>query len=227
MSHAKRALEIAEADEHPLSEVVGWLAIGHVLLSKGEIEGAVSAMERSLHLCDRWSLRVWRPRLVSALGLAYARSGRVDEGLKLVLQAVGDAEQMNLIGDKPRLLVRLGQVSLIARQIASALALGEQAVEIAVAQEAKGDEAWARFLVGRACWACDPKKLDESEKQLGIALCLAMACEARPLAAFCEATLCAVHLRRGDRVRAREFDAAATVTYQELGMEPLPLDPPA
>jgi tetratricopeptide (TPR) repeat protein len=225
MSHAKRALEIAEGAEHPLSEVLGWLSIGHVLLRKGEIEGAVSAMERGLDLCDRWSLRVWRPRLASALGVAYARSGRAEEGLQLALQAVSEAEQMHLIADKPGLLVRLGQVSLIARQIEAALTLGKQAVEIAVAQEAKGDEAWARFLIGRACWASDPKDLDESEKQLDIALRLATACEARPLAAFCDTTLCGIYARRGDHVRAKELDAAATATCRELGMQPLPVDP--
>jgi class 3 adenylate cyclase/tetratricopeptide (TPR) repeat protein len=225
MAHAKRALEIAEGAEHPLSEVLGWLAIGHVLLRKGEIERAIGAMERGLDLCDRWSLRVWRPRLISALGLAYARSGRAEEGLQLALQAVSDAEQMRLIADKPRLLVRLGKVSLVAGRIESALTLGKQAVEIAVAQEAKGDEAWARFLIGQACWASDPSELDESEKQLDMALRLAAACEARPLAAFCDTTLCAVHAKRGDHVRAKEFDAAATATYREFGMRPFPLPP--
>ena len=53
IGHAKRALEIAEHAEHPLSEVLGWLSIGHVLLRKGEIEGAVSALERGLDLCDQ------------------------------------------------------------------------------------------------------------------------------------------------------------------------------
>jgi hypothetical protein len=36
--------------------------------------------------------------------------------------------------------------------------------------------------------------------------------------------------KRIDLIRTREaeaFDAAATLTYRELGMEPLPLDPPA
>ena len=65
MSHAKRALEIAENAEHPLSQVLGWLSIGHVLLRKGEIEGAVGALERGLELCDRWSLL----RLASATGV--------------------------------------------------------------------------------------------------------------------------------------------------------------
>jgi hypothetical protein len=148
----------------------------------------------------------------------------VEEGLQLAGQAASDSEKMRLIVDKPRLLVRLGQVSLIARQIEAALTIGKQAAAIAVAHEAKGDEAWARFLIGRAYWAFEPKDLDESEKELDIALRLANACEARPLAAFCNTTLYGIYARRGDEARAKEFDAAATATYRELGMQPLPLD---
>jgi class 3 adenylate cyclase/tetratricopeptide (TPR) repeat protein len=225
MRHARRALEIAENAEHQLSELPSWLSIGFVLSGKGEIEGAVGALERGLDLCDRWPFRAWRIRLVSDLGVAYARSGRAEKGLQLAVQAVSDAEKMRLIADKPRLLVRLGQVSLMARQIEAALTLGKQAAEIAVAHEAKGDEAWARFLIGRACWASEPKDLDESEKQLDISLRLAAACEARPLAAFCNSTLSGIYARRGDQVRAKEFGAAATATYRELGMQPAPLDP--
>jgi tetratricopeptide (TPR) repeat protein/ABC-type transport system involved in cytochrome c biogenesis ATPase subunit len=225
MSHAKRALEIAEGAEHPLSEVLGWLSIGHVLLRKGEIKGAVSALERGLDLCDRWSLQVWRPRLVSDLAVACARSGRAKEGLELAQQAVRSAELMHLIVDRPGLLVRLGQASLIVGRVEAALTLGKQAVEIAVAHEAKGDEAWARFLIGRACWASDPKDLDESERQLNIVLRLAAECEARPLAAFCHTTLSGIYSQRGDQARAQEFDAVADATYRELGMWPLPLNP--
>ena len=224
MRHAKRALEIAEGSEHQLSALPGWLSIGYVLSRKGEIEGAVGALERGLDLCDRWSFQGWRIRLVSALAVAYARSGRVAEALQLAGQAVSDSEKMRLIVDKPRLLVRLGQVSLIARQIEAALTLGKQAAAIAEAHEAKGDEAWARFLIGRAYWASEPRALDESEKELDIALRLANACEARPLAAFCNTTLYGVYARRGNQARAKEFDAAATATYRELGMQPLPLD---
>jgi tetratricopeptide (TPR) repeat protein len=225
MSHAKRALEIAEHAEHPLSEVLGWLSIGLVLLRKGELEGAVSALERGLDLCDSWSYRLTRPRLASALAVAYARTGRAEQGLQLALAAVSDAEQMHHTADKPGLLIRLGQVSLIGRQIETALTLGRQAVEMAVAQEAKGDEAWARFLIGRTCWASDPKDLDESEKQLDMARRLATACEARPLVAFCDTTLCGVHAQRCNQGRAQEFEAAATAIYRELGMQPLPLSP--
>ena len=40
----------------------------------------------------------------------------------------------------------------MARQIDGALSLGKQAATIAATHEAKGDEAWARFLIGRAYW---------------------------------------------------------------------------
>ncbi|MFZ0988671.1 MAG: adenylate/guanylate cyclase domain-containing protein [Xanthobacteraceae bacterium] len=225
MRHAKRALAVAEAAEHQLSALLGWLSIGYVLSRTGEIQGAVGALERGLALCDRWSFRVWHIRLVSALAVAYARSGRVAEALQLARQAVSDSEKMRLIVDKPRLLVRLGQVSLLAREIETALTLGKQAAAIAMAHEAKGDEAWARFLIGRGYWASEPKDLDEAEKELNIALHLAATCEARPLAAFCNTTLCGIHATRGDQAKAKEFDAAATATYRELGMQPLPLDP--
>jgi class 3 adenylate cyclase/tetratricopeptide (TPR) repeat protein len=225
MRHAKRALEIAERAEHPLSEVLGWFSIGLVLMRKGELEGAVSALERGLDLCDSRSYRLTRPRLASVLAVAYARTGHVQQGLQLALAAVGDAEQMHHIADKPALLIRLGQVSLIAGQNETALALGRQAVELAVAHEAKGDEAWARFLIARACWMLDPKDLDEAKKQLDMARRVATACEARPLLAFCDATLSSVHARRGEQGKAKEFEAAASAIYRELGMQQLPLNP--
>jgi tetratricopeptide (TPR) repeat protein len=225
LRHAKRTLEIAEGAEHQLSQVLGWLSIGSVLSRKGEIEGAIGSLERGLDLCDRWSFRVWRMRLISALGVAYARSSHVEKGLQLVAEAVSDGESMGLIADQPRLLIRLGQVSLLAHQIEGALKLGEQAEAIAVTHEARGDEAWARFLIGRCYWASEPKDLEKSEKQLDIALRLAAACGARPLTAFCNTALGGIYGRRGDHVKANEFNAAATATYLELGMPPLLLDP--
>jgi hypothetical protein len=54
---------------------------------------------------------------------------------------------------------------------------------------------------------------------------LATACEARPLVAFCDTTLSGVHAQRCNHGRAKEFEAAATAIYRELGMQPLPLSP--
>jgi hypothetical protein len=116
-------------------------------------------------------------------------------------------------------------VCLLAREIETALTLGKEAATLAMAHEATGDEAWARFLIGRAYWASEPKDLDEAERELNIALRLAATSEARPLAAFCNTTLCGIYATRGDQAKAQEFDAAATATYRELGMHPLSLEP--
>jgi hypothetical protein len=94
-----------------------------------------------------------------------------------------------------------------------------------LAHDAKGDEAWARFLIARAYWASAPRAMDEAAVQLDAALRLAVACAARPLAAFCQATLGAIHARRGDKARAQEFTAAADAICAELDLRPLPLEP--
>src|ERR1700676_148863 len=121
----------------------------------------------------------WAEKPISAVSNFAAISEAIRAlWLQLVEQAVSDGDKMQLIADKPRLLIRLGQVSLIARQVETALTLGKQAAAIAAVQEAKGDEAWARFLVGRAYLAASEPDLDESEKQLDTALRLATACEA-------------------------------------------------
>lgn len=223
--HAKRALEIAEECDHPPSQILGWLAMGYLLLRKGENEGAIGVMERGMTLCDQWSLRVWRARLASSLGVAYARAGRCDEGIALARDALTEVAHMRLVVDKPLLLVRLGQASLIAGRLEEASALGREALELAQAHGGRGDEAWARFLIARSYWAAEPPVLDSAEQELEAALELALECDAQPLVAFCKTTLGGLHGRRGDDVRAQAFTAEAHAIYQALDMQPLPLDP--
>jgi class 3 adenylate cyclase/tetratricopeptide (TPR) repeat protein len=225
MANAKRALEAAEYAKHPPSQVLGWLSIGRALARKSELQGAVAALERGLDLCNQWSLRVWRPRLTSLLGVAYARTGRHHEGLELARQALADAERMRLVVDRPSLLVHLGQASLVANHLDDALAIGQQATAIAAAHEARGDEAWARFLIARTRFALEPQDLDECIKQLDAAFGLAQACGSRPLAAYCQQIFGEVHARHGDHDAARRLSIAAHHSFAELGMLPLPIYP--
>ncbi|MCC7484948.1 MAG: AAA family ATPase [Burkholderiales bacterium] len=228
ITHAKRALEIARVADHQPSEVLAWLATGHLLLRKGEFEGAVGALEFGLDLCEKWaaSLRVWRPRLASSLGVASARNGDPARGLELARRALAEVDQMQLAVDRPLMLVRLGQASLIAGRVTDAKHLADQALAIASAHEARVDEGWARFLIARAAHAADPDDADGiARRELDAALRVAGACDARPLAAFCQTALGAVHARRGDRARAGECFAAADAAYKALDMRSLPLDP--
>jgi tetratricopeptide (TPR) repeat protein len=228
MVHARRALDIARSADHQPSEALAWLAMGHLLLRKGECVGAIGALELGLQLCDAWagSLQIWRPRLASSLGVAYARNGDPGKGLELTRKAIADVEQMSLKVDRPLMLVRLGEASLAAGSVPEALAAAKDAIEFAQAHEARGDEAWARFLAARACCVADP--LDggcDARRELETALSLASACEARPLIALCNSALGAVHACRGEPETAQDFNARAGAIYEKLGMSPLPVDP--
>jgi tetratricopeptide (TPR) repeat protein len=236
LDHAKDALKLAETTQQPLSEVLGQLAMGHLLRRKGELNGAIGYLERGMALCDRYSLPLWHLRLISSLGLAYARCGRHREGVDLARQALVGAQKIGLIVDQPMFLVNLGQASLLAARVDDAsadralalddaLTCGKQALELALAHEAKGVEAWARFLIARASWASAPNEFEEPMKELELALRNAVACEARPLAAFCQSALADIYVRRGDHAKAHGFNALANSVYSELDMRPLPFDP--
>lgn len=205
--------------------MLSWWSIGTLLLRKGETDGAIGAFERGLRICDQWGFHVWYPRLASSLGLAYVLTGRKEEGLPLAQEAVRRAEHMGLVVDMAMLLIRLGQTSLAAGRIEEALSLGKSALDLALAHEAKGDEAWARFLLARACWAASPRNIDEAAQQLDIALRIALDNDARPLAAYAQMTLGGVYELRGDQAKAQELTAAANATYAALGMRQLPQDP--
>lgn len=84
---------------------------------------------------------------------------------------------------------------------------------------------WARFMIACAYWASSPGATDESAKELEAALSLAVACGARPLAAFCQTALADIHGRRGDKAAVQIFTAAADSIYADLDMRRLPLDP--
>jgi hypothetical protein len=134
---------------------------------------------------------------------------------------------MGLMVDRPMLHVHLGEALLLAGRIEEAIAQAKQALGIALAHENRRDEPWARLLMARASWACEPKSADEPLTQLESALRLAAVTQARPLEAHCRAMLGAVHGASGDNTKGQEFSAAAHAAYAGLGMRPLPLQPVA
>jgi class 3 adenylate cyclase/tetratricopeptide (TPR) repeat protein len=224
VAQAKGALEIAEQANHPLSEVIGWLALGHVLRRKGELDGAINALERGVALSDRYSLPMWRLRVLSSLGVAYAYSGRVTEGLELTAQALNGAENMSLMVDQPMLHVHLGQALLLAGRIEDAMRHARRALKLARAHEDRMGQAWAGFLVARCCLH-GGGTIDQALACLESALVHARMCGARPLAAFCQSSLASAYAARGNQSKLHDHAAKAEAIYAELDLRPLVLEP--
>ena len=225
MTHARKAVAIASETQHPLSEVLGWLAVGHLALRKGDLDDAIDALERGVTLSDRYSLPIWRVRLVSALGVSLAHRGRVDEALKLTQEALANAEAMSLMVDQPMLHVHLGDALLLGGRDVDAGVHARRALELALAHGNRRDEPWARLLLARSLALSQAGASDEPTKQLEMALHLALDCGARPLEAHCRRMLGFVQSGRGEKAKADELAAAAGTIYAALGMKPTPLAP--
>jgi len=84
----EEAVRMAEAIDHPDSLAGACHGVGVLYLSKGDLHQAMPVLEGSLALCRAWNIWAWFPPLASALGYAYALSGRIAEALPLLEQAV-------------------------------------------------------------------------------------------------------------------------------------------
>jgi hypothetical protein len=67
---------IAEAADHPYSRILAYSAVGFRSLRQGDLRQAIPVLERGLELCRDYNIDNWFPLLASALGAAYALSGR-------------------------------------------------------------------------------------------------------------------------------------------------------
>jgi DNA-binding SARP family transcriptional activator/tetratricopeptide (TPR) repeat protein len=84
----EEALPVVEALEHPYSLMRVHDGIGAVHAARGRLAQAVPALERAAALVERWDIAFDRQQNASALGIAYMRSGRHEDGLALLERSV-------------------------------------------------------------------------------------------------------------------------------------------
>jgi predicted ATPase len=96
--HGQEGMRIAEAVDNPSSIIFASCGIGGAYLTRGELQSAIATLKRAHDLCHIANVQVFLAPVVSALGYAYAVSGRVAEALSLLEQAVEESSlrQTNL-----------------------------------------------------------------------------------------------------------------------------------
>ena len=72
ITRGEEAVRMAQAIDHPYSLVSAYCGIGGLYLCKGDLSRAISALERSLGLCQTWDFPVLFPITATHLGYAYA-----------------------------------------------------------------------------------------------------------------------------------------------------------
>ncbi len=140
---------------------------------------------------------VYIPRVASSLGTAYAASGNVDKGLKLLRQADDEASSTGFRFGHALVQAQLGEVLLMAGKEAEARDKATRAIEMARDAGEHGNEGWAGCVLGDIAAQC--VRPDEAKAHYNRTLEIAEALGMASLRSRCLNGLsrCATDLRVG------------------------------
>ena len=146
-AQAEESLRIARLADQPLALMVAHYTNGFHLVHRPDLPRAIAELERSLELCHTWKLPAWFSNIASILGYAYARSGRMEEGVPLMQQAIDESVAGGGMVNHSVEVSRLGEAHLAAGRLDEAQALGERALDLARKHKERGNEALALRLL--------------------------------------------------------------------------------
>jgi len=217
-AHGHKAIQIAEALDHPFSTIGACLYLGYVKSVRGELNQATRLLERAVAQSREWSITSHTPVAMASLGHMYALSGRMGEGVSLLQQALAAHESGGVGHGHSVSLVQMGEAYLLADQIEDARASADRAVMLARTRGERGNQAYALRLVGEIASRYDPPSVEQAEGHYRQAMALAEELGMRPLVAHCHLGLGTLRRRTGDLVRAREHLVTAATMYREMDM---------
>jgi class 3 adenylate cyclase/tetratricopeptide (TPR) repeat protein len=213
---AEEGLKLADAAKHAYSVSHACLGLGGTRLRQGEFVAAIPILARGLAASERTPLL--RPPIEADLGLARARCGNVAEGLAALHSAIEAAQTMGRLSRLPLIIVKCGEVHLIAGECDEAERLASEALRLAVEQGERGNEAYARHLVAEIHAARDMIPPPSTEQDYVDAMSVAVELGMRPLAARCHAGLGLLLHRIGRPNEGRHHLGTATEMFRELAM---------
>jgi tetratricopeptide (TPR) repeat protein len=213
---AEEAMAIAGAAQHPWSQVLADIGIASVWVTRGDAERATLAAERAVTASREWDIIHWHPTAVALLGLARLLSRRVEEGRRLLHQALKQEVAMRGM-PASRLLWRTSEGELLGGDLDEAHALAEGALATCQERRERPTEASSLLVLGKVAARRDPPA--HAEDHYRDALSLAEELGMRPLAAHCHLGLGKLYRRTGKRRQeAQEHLTIATTMYRGMDM---------
>jgi len=215
-AYGEEAARIAEAANHPYSQIWAKSWLGYLYLRSGEPK--IETLQHALALCEETGTRIGFPYAASYLGSAYVQAGRLDEALPLLEQAVNAAATIKLWGEALRVSL-LSEAYLYAGRTPDALEAAERALTLSRGHKERGHEAWTLKLLGDIHWSYDTPKFETALAFYSQAIALADKLEMCPLVGHCEVGLARLYRSTGDQKQAKIHFDAATRIYREIGAE--------
>jgi class 3 adenylate cyclase/tetratricopeptide (TPR) repeat protein len=218
IEHGQEGMRIADAANHPLSQIHVNSSLGFLFLLKGDFAEAIPALERALALCEDKHIPIYIPLVSPRLGYAYVNMHRQEEGLRLIERSIEDFANVGRASFLALNVIWLAETYLVAGRFEDAAALMAQAVKLAKQHKEDGHLALALKLCGDIARQRTPNDLEQGESYYRQALESACALGMRPLQAHCHAGLGKLHLLTGSPDQARfEFNSALEL-YRSMEM---------
>jgi tetratricopeptide (TPR) repeat protein len=212
---AAEAMRVADASNHPYSVCHGCLGLGGTRVRQGEFDAAIGVLARGFATSEHVPLL--RPPIAADLGLSYARCGRLAEGLSHLDAAVEAATKMGRFSRLPLLLVKCGEIHLLAGERDEAHGLATRALQLATEQKERGNRVYATHLLAEIASQREGAPA-EAERYYLDALALATELGMRPLSAHCHAGLARLYARDRRAEESAEHWTNALFMYREMAM---------
>jgi tetratricopeptide (TPR) repeat protein len=216
ITQGSEGIRIGERINHHYHLTIAYRCLGFLYTEKGDLDQAIRLLERAVDL-SRESL-IGHGGAPGTLGYAYARSGRVEEGLSLLCETLTAVEASAARWFHTPLVMQLGEAHLLAGRPQDALALAERAVSLARHRAERGHEARALRLVGEIVSHEDPLDVQTAGERYRESMALAVQLGMRPLVAHCHLGLAKLYRRTGRQQEAQEHLTTATMMYREMDM---------
>jgi tetratricopeptide (TPR) repeat protein len=198
---AHDAMTIASGADNLHAQVWASYTLGHVGLARGDAGASLPALERALALCEKGEFPIYRPRVLAALGQARVFTGKLDDGLALVDQALKEARTTRMIYGHTALLITQAETYLEAARVDEAARVAIEALPAARERGERGDEGWLLGVLGAVALRRGRSAVDEATTRFEEANAIA-----RELAMRALETRCLAGLRASDVLAGRRHD---------------------
>jgi len=215
---AERALQTAEQSRHAYTKAIASTLAGLVWLRRGYPGRAVPPLQRSVQGCKDAHLPLWQPFASSLLGLALAMLDALDEALPLLEDAVGRTVELGIKAYLALWKTHLAEGLLGAGRTARAKVHAHEALELAIAHQERGHQAWALRVCGEVAAQDGERGLEAAQGYFAEALTLARQLGARPLCALTHLSMGRCYRRSGMNDKAEEQLTQALSLCVDMGL---------
>jgi tetratricopeptide (TPR) repeat protein len=214
-SIAHEAVRMAEAVEHPLSQLIAYDGAGILYLRQGDLPRAIRILERGLELRQARGIRHYLgfPGDNCALACAYALSGRVPEALRWF-----ELIRESRVPRREGWSVFLGEAYWLTGRPLVAHMCARSALQASRTLKERGQEGWALRLLGEISSRQDPPATRAAEASYRQALLVAEELRMRPLLAHCHLGLGTLYANLERWEQARAELSAAIALYRAVDM---------